>query len=97
MTSRRADRDLLLASGPLLDIKKGMFGLDESPLRSLRGCQIVDVGFPNLEASIEGGGLAFDYLVPGDTRVRRLVVGHNELGSWIEFDDILQDESPKDV
>lgn len=76
--------------GSLLDVKKGMFGEDESPLTSLRGCQIVDVGFPNPQAGIEGGGLAFDYLMPGDSRVRRLVIGHNELGSWIEYDGLLQ-------
>ena len=49
------------------------------------GAEIVAFGtFANASA-VEGGGLVIDYRRPGERQVRRVVLGFNELGMWLQF------------
>ncbi len=49
----------------------------------LIGANIINIGFVN---NIEGG-LTFDYIKDGDRK--RLVLGYNDLGEWIQWHDNL--------
>ena len=56
----------------------------DSVFQRLVGATIVSIG--TAAARIEGGGLIIDYRLPGQPQVRRLVLGMNDLGMWVEFD-----------
>lgn len=73
--------------GTLRQVREGIFGEAAHPLAVLKGAIIVDAGFP--PGAAEGGGLAFDYIPKGSTEVRRLVVAHTELGSWVAWEGTL--------
>ncbi|MEK0337688.1 MAG: hypothetical protein QQN41_09685, partial [Nitrosopumilus sp.] len=51
--------------------------------KKLQGYIIVNIGFhPN----IDEGGLTIDYVKSPDSKnIERLVLGHNELGMWVEY------------
>lgn len=53
----------------------------------LVGARIVSIGTLRDRTLIEGGGLVIDYLPRNKRRVRRVVLGCNELGMWIESAD----------
>lgn len=61
------------------------FGHDKDFCPKIRneliGANILNVGF------VKGteGGIAFDYIKNGETKKKRICVGYNELGEWIEF------------
>jgi hypothetical protein len=48
------------------------------------GSTIIALGMPNDERLVEGGGLVIDYLPPDSRFSKRLVLGFNERGMWIE-------------
>lgn len=51
----------------------------------LLGAELLRFGMPDTEHDRpEGGGLIVEYLPKGGTRARRMVLGFNELGMWLE-------------
>ena len=56
-------------------------------VQGLVGATILAIGLPPEEAGpVEGGGIAIDYIPEGKGNMRRLVIGHTELGWWVEAD-----------
>lgn len=53
----------------------------------LPGATIVRIGAPEDRRLIEGGGLVIDYQPSGSECVRRIVLGFNENGMWVEYRD----------
>jgi hypothetical protein len=52
--------------------------------------ELPPAGAPHGEhLSIEGGGLAIDFVAAGSTEARRVVFGFNGNGMWVEFDSII--------
>ncbi len=47
------------------------------------GSTIVKIGMPKGGNSLEGGGLAIEYIPSGSQQSHRLVMSFNELGMWI--------------
>jgi hypothetical protein len=50
------------------------------------GGTIIAIGAPSEHCDLEGGGLVVDFVPRGESSVRRLVLGLNELGMWVEYD-----------
>ena len=50
----------------------------------LYNAKILAVGTSAEATGLEGGGLLIDYLPEGEDQPKRLVLGFNELGMWIE-------------
>lgn len=48
------------------------------------GSMIVRFGAAPPECDVEGGGLIIDYIPPGESEPKRLVLAFTELGMWIE-------------
>lgn len=60
---------------------------EESAFKDLIGATVVDIGvFPDTSE----GGLSVDYLKPGESKVRRIVFGYNDLGEWLEWRGIVK-------
>ena len=49
-------------------------------LSKLKGSEVVDVGF---HPAYKEGGLTIDFKKENSDKVNRIVIGFNELGSWI--------------
>jgi hypothetical protein len=53
--------------------------------KEIIGARIIGFGAAPIEGDIEGGRLILDY-IPAEADVpKRLVLGFNELGMWIEY------------
>jgi hypothetical protein len=53
--------------------------------KEIIGARIVGFGAAPIQVDIEGGGLILDYVPAGSSSAKRLVLGFNELGMWVEF------------
>ena len=51
-------------------------------LKELKDSTIVSVGFIPKESE---GGFTIDYKLKGEKKIKRLVLGYTELGTWIKF------------
>jgi hypothetical protein len=60
----------------------------------LIGATILRIGTPAKQGAVSGGGLVIDFLPSGRPQALRIVLGLNELGSWIEHMTILNSSSP---
>jgi hypothetical protein len=63
----------------------------EEVLLRLAGARIVRIGAP-AGREVEGGGLVLDYMLPGSSIEHRIIFAFTELGMWIRWDSLREEE-----
>ena len=76
----RSDRAAIIPEWP------NLYGRGKAVPEELLGATIVAIGtmdFSNEEDRPEGGGLVIDYMIKGDSEVRRITLAFTESGMWL--------------
>ena len=60
------------------------------------GSTIVRAGGVPIEGAVEGGGLIIDFIPAGSIDSRRVILGFNEVGMWVENHAEIPDQANLD-
>ena len=76
-----------------------VFRRGEAIPEKILGAEIRKFGTVPKELDVEGGGLSIEYIPTGEKELRRIIFAFNELGLWVESDEVIsspiRDECPK--